>query len=141
MNEKLFRLGDLLQVGAWLCGKIFYTVAPVPVLFLWANLKGWYKSRAASQHTAAYKNLVAVFGDSKSEREIRAIVRRHLQYGEKNELTYLLPRLPGFENPARWPVEGLENLEAALAAGKGAILLSAHYGYARMIKPVLSMRG
>lgn len=141
MKEKLFRLSDLFWSFVWLCGKIFYTVAPMPMLFLWANLKGWYKSRTAPQRIAAYNNLVAVFGDTKSEREIRALVRRHFQYAEKNELTYLLPRLRGFANPARWPVEGLENLEAALAAGKGAILLSAHYGYARMIKPVLSMRG
>lgn len=141
MNEKLFRPGDLLLTLGWLCGKIFYALAPMPMLFLWANLKGWYKSRLAPQRTAAYNNLFAVFGDTKSEREIRAIVRRHFQYSEKNELSYLLPRLPGFSNPAHWPIEGLEHLEAALAPGKGVILLSAHYGYARLIKPILSMRG
>jgi KDO2-lipid IV(A) lauroyltransferase len=141
MNEKLFRPGDLLLAFVWLCGKIFYTLAPMPVLFLWANLKGWYKSRTSPQRTAAYNNLFAVFGDTKSEREIRTIVRRNFQYSQKNELTYLLPRLPGFSNPKRWPIEGLEHLEAALAPGKGAILLSAHYGYARLIKPILTMHG
>ncbi|MEK7728149.1 MAG: lysophospholipid acyltransferase family protein [candidate division KSB1 bacterium] len=141
MNEKWFRPSDLYWPVVWLCGKMFYAVAPVPLLFLWANLKGWYKSLTSPQRTAAYNNLFAVFGDVKSEREIRALVRRHFQYAEKNELTYLLPRLPVFARPERWPVEGLEHLEAALAAGKGAILLSAHYGYARMIKPILSMRG
>ena len=40
------RPGDLLVTFVWLCGKIFYTLAPMPVLFLWANLKGRFMSRA-----------------------------------------------------------------------------------------------
>lgn len=141
MNEKLFRPRDLFLTFVWLCGKIFYAIAPMRMLFLWANIKGWFKSRTAPQRITARNNLFEVFGDTKTEAEIRGIVRRHFQYSEKNELTYLLPRLRGFANPKLWPLEGLEYLQAALAPGKGAILLSAHFGYARLIKPVLCMNG
>jgi lauroyl/myristoyl acyltransferase len=38
-------------------------------------------------------------------------------------------------------IEGLRHLETALSGGLGAILASAHFGYARLIKPVLVAHG
>jgi lauroyl/myristoyl acyltransferase len=38
-------------------------------------------------------------------------------------------------------IEGLRHLETALTGGVGAILASAHFGYARLIKPVLGAHG
>ena len=141
MSDKLFKPSDLLWAIGWLCKKTFYTVAPLPLLFLIAGLKGRLKSYRSQARVLTYKNLAAVFGRMKSEKEIRAIVRRHFEYAEKNELTYFLPRLEPFAKPDCWPVEGLEFLDSALALGKGAILLSAHFGYARVIKPAISLRG
>lgn len=140
MNEKLFRPGDLLVTFVWLCGKIFYTLAPMPVLFLWANLKGRCMSRTTSQGLRARDNLFKIFGDAKSEKEVRAIVRRYFEFETKLETLLRALPLKGLGILSRCPVEGLHYLDAALAQGKGVILVSAHFGYARLVEYILQMK-
>jgi lauroyl/myristoyl acyltransferase len=80
------------------------------------------------------------FGNAKSKAELRRIARRHFQFIEAHELSSVWPRLPSFSG-ADIGVSGLGHLDAALARGNGAVLLSFHLGYARLIKHVLASRG
>jgi len=74
-------------------------------------------------------NLRAAFADEKSESELREIARgvfRHFTRGAL-EFFYLLSldrsRIEGMID-----IEGREHIDAALAQGRGCILLTAHYG-------------
>jgi len=46
-----------------------------------------------------------------------------------------------FSKALQIPVEGLHRLDSALAIGKGAILVSAHFGFYRLIKDILRSKG
>jgi len=77
----------------------------------------------------ALANLRFAFGPEKTERELRAIIRKmFLEFGmiahEWTRLKYIKKEdLPGLVE-----VEGLENLKAAKGNGKPVILLGAHFG-------------
>lgn len=140
-NKKLFRLSDLYWTAAWFCTRAFYTLAGLRTLFFCTKLRGRLKSFAAPARTPTYQNLMAVFGRFKTEKEVRAIVRRHFEYQEMVELEFLLPGLKRFSHPRFWPVDGLQHLDQALARGRGVILLSTHFGYSRSIRHFLRVRG
>lgn len=77
----------------------------------------------------ALKNLRAAYGHEKSEAEIRKIARevfRHFARGSV-EFFYFLS-LSREQIGAMIDVEGRENLDKALAEGKGCIVITAHYG-------------
>jgi KDO2-lipid IV(A) lauroyltransferase len=141
MNNKLFKPSDLYWMCKWLISKIYYSALPIPALMRLAKLKGLFKSFASKKRFVVKENIVSVFGDSKSEREIQALARRHFEYLEKVHTAFFLLRLRQNINPRNWPIEGLDHLDSALAQGKGVILVSAHFGYSRAIKPLLKMRG
>ena len=69
------------------------------------------------------------------------IERRFLEYRRRALLLgdWIRQGTPHAERVVR--IEGLEHLEQALLGGTGAILASAHFGHARLIKPVLSVHG
>jgi lauroyl/myristoyl acyltransferase len=71
----------------------------------------------------------------------RKIERRFLEYRRRRSLInrWLAQGMPHARRVVR--VEGLSHLEEALSAGAGAILASAHFGHARLIKPVLGVHG
>jgi lauroyl/myristoyl acyltransferase len=60
---------------------------------------------------------------------------------KRDYLSQILPLLPGFHDPRRWFVEGLEHLDVARARNRGAILTTAHLGYPRLIPPILHAHG
>jgi KDO2-lipid IV(A) lauroyltransferase len=134
-----FRLSDLFWALVWLAKKIAYTIAPVPLLFLWARMKGWVRSFISPDRREIKKNLTNVFGDEKSEKEIGRLARQHFVHLERLEFSKIWRKVQGYAFAKRCPIEGLENLHAALAEGKGAILLTAHYGYSRQIRHLLRL--
>ena len=75
------------------------------------------------------------------ELEVEKIARRNSQFIKRAYLSEILPLLPAFDDPRRWPVEGLEHLDHALARKRGAILATAHLGYPRLIAPILETHG
>ncbi len=141
MSNKLFKPSDLYWMGAWLISKISYSVLPIPALMRLAKLKGLFKAFTSKKRFVVRKNIVAVFGDSKTESEIQVIARRYFEFWELFESFFRLRTLKGFARPERWPVEGLQHLDSALAQGKGAIVVITHFGYQRLIKDFLRMRG
>jgi len=100
----------------------------------WAGWMGtavaWLAMRVVpSRRKVATRNLVRAFGRERSGAEIDRILQqcyRNLVLGYSDMLT--LFRNPSTELLGRTAVRGQEHLEKALAAGKGVIGISAHYG-------------
>jgi KDO2-lipid IV(A) lauroyltransferase len=76
----------------------------------------------------AIENLRLAFGQEKSEEEIREIAQNCFDnFGiEMVDLLYFIDRPEKMKENVR--IKGKENLDAALKAGNGAILISAHFG-------------
>lgn len=83
----------------------------------------------------------SVLGERLPATDFEAVAREQIEFARVYKLCERMPILPGFERPDRWPIKGREHLEAALAQGKGVILVSPHFGYDRMLKSVLDMHG
>ncbi len=141
MNNSWFKPSDLYWALAWFVAKLYFTMAPIPVLMRGAKLKGLFHALTSKKRELAKKNLISMWGDSWAEKQINAVVRRHFEYLETVKLIKHLPQSKGFANPACWPAEGLQYLEESLAQGKGTILVSAHFGYGRLIEDLLALRG
>ncbi|MDZ7359713.1 MAG: hypothetical protein ONB46_03150 [candidate division KSB1 bacterium] len=135
--QKTFKLSDLYWALIWTMTKISYLIVPIPLLFLFARAKGYVLSFISPKRAKVRESLASFFGETKSEKERRAIARRYFQYMERLNLSLLWPKIRGFAGAEKCEIEGLQNLQAALAAGKGAILLTSHFGYSRLIKPLL----
>jgi len=74
--------------------------------------------------------------------EVRQISRKNIAY--RKWMIHLVNAWPNWVNRlADWVVlEGEDHLRAALAGGKGALLLSGHaFGFAAFVAPVLTQRG
>ncbi|RMD96393.1 MAG: hypothetical protein D6814_11485, partial [Calditrichaeota bacterium] len=140
MKDRI-RASDLYWVTKWGLIRLFYFLTPVPFFLLYARLKGYYQSKFSEQRFLIQRCLKAVFEGQKSEKEIRTLMRKHLQFLRTVDLALILPKVRGFSSYKGWQIEGLEHLDAALAQGKGAILLTTHFGYTKLIRPVLQPRG
>lgn len=74
-------------------------------------------------------NLRLAFGASRSEAALQRLARRSLQNSCRTLVEFLkLPVLTPADLDRMVELEGTEHLDAALAHGRGAILLTAHYG-------------
>jgi len=141
MSKKLFTPGDLYWMVVWLVKKIYYSTLPIPALLRLARWKGRFRFYRSEEPFRVRKNLLAYYGDSTTEQEIQVMVRRYFEFVEEYELTFRLPKLKRFSRIQQWPLEGRHHLDAALARGKGAIVLITHFGYTRLIKYFLKMNG
>lgn len=94
------------------------------------NSLGWlFYHVSARYRNVALRNLRAAFGREKSESEIRRIAQnvfRHFARGSV-EFFYLLA-LDRDKIDSMIELEGQENIDNALDAGRGCIALTAHYG-------------
>lgn len=111
--------------------------AHVEIAFLRGRVQGLISN--APRHVR--QNLVAAFDGTAEPTTLEAIARQYFEFSKRLYLVRTLPVLPGFNNPARWHVTGREHLDAALAGHRGAILATAHFGYGRMIAPILRAHG
>lgn len=141
MRKHLFKFSDLYHAAGWLLTKASCSVLPIAILNRIATLKGRFNFSASEQRDTLKKNLMATLGDSHNENELEAIVRRHFEFISKFEMLLQTLSVKGFSKAERWPVEGMQHLEEALGRGKGVILASAHFGYARFIKYILESGG
>lgn len=89
----------------------------------------------------AESNLARAFPE-RPEEERRAILAEH--YREVGRVAWEYPRLPGLVGAADGEVvaevRGLEHLESAAARGRGAILLTGHYGNFELLGAWLGKR-
>ncbi|MDD4980209.1 MAG: lysophospholipid acyltransferase family protein [Candidatus Omnitrophica bacterium] len=96
---------------------------------------------AAKQRKIALESLTIAFEKEKSREEIEQIARDCFVFMAKAglELLFFMDRLELIKK--RVGIAGRENLETALAKGKGAILVSAHFGSFPLLLAKLSLEG
>jgi len=84
---------------------------------------------SAAQRRNALDNYAAALGRDRDDPEVRRVARRAFQnYGRMLMDFLLLDRLSREEVLAKMTVEGREHLDAALAIGRGVILVLPHMG-------------
>jgi KDO2-lipid IV(A) lauroyltransferase len=132
---------DVARVPVWVGAKALYASAPVPWLFRLATFRGTVDSLVSPRRKQVIAALECNLGGERSPREIRTIARRFFQYRRRAAMALLWPQIRGFAGAEQITVDGLEHLDAALARGQGAILVTAHFGYGHLIKPILRSRG
>lgn len=139
--SKLAEAKDLYYVPSWTLRKALHALAPISFLFRVERVKAtlaWSSSGKQAQLSARFQRF---FGETKTETEIEQIARRHFVYMRVREFANLWPQIRGFTGNERCRIDGLEHVDAALAGGRGAILATMHFGYGRLIKPLLEARG
>jgi Kdo2-lipid IVA lauroyltransferase/acyltransferase len=138
---KLAEATDLYRIPLWIAEKVLYAVVPVPLLFRLFEAKGTAKWLVSKKRGQILSRMERFFGDTRSKEELRRIARRRLEFTARRDLTRRWPHIQGFARRETCEVEGLEHLDTALAAGRGAILTTMHFGYAGLMKPLLESRG
>jgi KDO2-lipid IV(A) lauroyltransferase len=90
----------------------------------------------------AMANLRSVFGGTKNEKEMERIALEAYRNVGRTFLEYLRFRsMKREEIEAMVEIEGIEHLDAALAGGRGAVLVTAHYGSWELFGIALAHRG
>lgn len=140
MSRKKFQPSDLAQAFAWLMQKISYTLLPMPLLFWQARMRGRWHAWTSPERAEIERNIVSVLGDFKSAHEVKLVARRFFEHEERQALSRIWHKLHGFAGLDRCKIEGLSYLDEALRAGKGVILLTAHFGYSRLLKYALRLK-
>ncbi len=113
----------------FLIARIAHRLTPAQAYRL-AHLLGWLMPRLAKrQYRQVLADVSQVFGSERSPEDILQLVQQIFYHQGESVLEFF--RLPHFtaEEIRGWaPLEGTEYLDAALALGHGAILLTAHLG-------------
>jgi Kdo2-lipid IVA lauroyltransferase/acyltransferase len=139
--SKLFELADFYRIPLWVLAKPVYAFAPISLHFRIAALKGTVAWLCSPLRRQTLEALERHLGETKSRRELRLIARRHFQFRSTGRLTRLWPQIRDFAGAESIEIEGFHHLAEATAAGTGTIIVTAHFGYARLIKPILRSRG
>lgn len=140
-GDTLIELRDLYRIPLWTLMKPVYRYVPISLLFRLVTVRGSLDWLFSSSRKGLLRTLERHLGDAATERELRLIARRYHQFRRRGQLARLWPQIRDFAGSSSIEVEGLHHLDQALERGSGAVLVTAHYGYARMIKPILSSRG
>lgn len=90
----------------------------------------------------AYVNLKAAFGNQKSPRELIRINKNAFQNLGRNLIeVFLFPRIDKRYIDKYVQIEGMEEIDKALTAGKGVIFLTAHFGNWELSSLVAAIKG
>jgi lauroyl/myristoyl acyltransferase len=122
-------LARLELVVFWLVVAPLAALLPARLAYWVACRRGDWSLRHWPEGAVIVKrNLLQVFGDTLSPAEAERLAREYSRAASCEVIDIM--RLRNGTRPLRRLVEvrGREHLEAAMAAGKGAILCSAHYG-------------
>jgi lauroyl/myristoyl acyltransferase len=132
---------DIYRIPALLATKVLYTVPPASLLLRLATLRGALDSVQLRHRRAQVIASLRRHLSEEDQRQLRSITRRYFEFRARGRLARIWPMIRGFAGAEQIEVDGLAHLDEALAAGRGAILVSAHFGHGRLIKPVLRMHG
>ena len=107
---------------------LLYPLMPMRWMYPFVRLEARLMHRFNRKERPIIRNNMAVtFGDTKSEGEIDELTRQFFEYKQlRTLLLYLFPKLNPGQKKRLFPIEGLENLDRALAQDKGAIICGAH---------------
>lgn len=115
---------------------------PAPCIYGFAEKLGSFGYLVAKrQRDIALETLSIAFGEHKSRREMEEIARSCFIFVAKSgvELLFLMDRPALLKE--RVSIEGRQHLDNALSRGKGAILVSAHFGNFPLMLAYLSLSG
>lgn len=136
-QPKKFEWQDLLRLPVWVISKPLYAVAPPSFFFRVATLRGSLEALTARDRARLRLEVERHLTPDGASR----VVRRYLQFRLRARFTSVWPQLRDFDGAGDIEVAGLEHLNSALEARKGVILVSAHFGHSRLIKPILRTHG
>lgn len=139
--SNLVELKDFGRVPLWLVEKPLYAVLPMWVFLRIASARGTFDSMIFGRRQRVLENLERHLGTERNHDELRLIARQYLQFRWRVRLARLWPQVRQFAGAEEIPIEGLKHLDRAVDRGMGVILASAHYGHARLIKPILRAHG
>lgn len=140
-KEPLVELRDLYRLPLWVMTKAMYAYAPASLFFWMANIRGSADWLCRPLRREIAGKLERHLGEERDDPELRLIARRYMQFRWRSRFAMLWPQIGGFAGAEAIAADGLDHLDRALERGKGVILLSAHYGHSRLIKPILRSRG
>ncbi len=128
-------------LGLVLCSLIIKAIPGRLIYGFAKNLAALGHLLAVKQRKIALDSLRIAFGSSKSDREIEQIAKDCFIHMAKSgvELIFLTARPALLEK--RMKLVGQQHLDQALARGKGAILVSAHFGNFPLLLARLSCAG
>ena len=131
---------DPILIPLWLAKWFTFKFLPTQALLSMARSWGSLHYRFKHKRKQVRKQLQAYYGQSKTPDEIEEISKRHFQYFQELKIARIWPQRRDF-NTAKFDVEGRDYLDDALDQGHGAILLTIHFGYGRLIKHLLGRSG
>jgi len=133
------RLGNAIVL--WM-GRRLQNIPPGPGHRLGAALGTAMRLLSPRHHQIVLTNLRLAFGAEKTEAELRAIAAACYRHLGKCLMEFIrLPAMTPEQIRCVTHLHGREHLDAALAAGKGAILLTGHLGNWEMVGARLAADG
>ncbi len=138
----VFMVKDLGGLALYYPGQKVVSRAPRGVLHPISQLGGALMRGVSAHEDELNEELRLLFGDLPLPAPAAQIVRdsyREAMFNEVEALRY--PDLNPATIDSTCRIEGREHLDAALAKGKGAIILIGHFGANQMIMPALGHKG
>jgi KDO2-lipid IV(A) lauroyltransferase len=135
------RPGDLLLIGSAAFSHLYYRYLPLPLLYGLAALTGITSWLGDANTRRKVGEALQTSLPRLTAAERREVIRKHSLYKRKLRLSYRLLLASRDRAATRWSIDGLEHLEAALALGKGVVLVTTHFGYGRLAPLILEQRG
>jgi len=133
---------DSIYLVALFFVKVLRLLPRSAALSVMRRLGGWVFHLARKEREKTVRHLTWAFGKEKRPEEIMALARsvfRH--FGAAVADAVRVPLLSPDQLTRLVRVQGEEHLSAALAAGRGAIILTAHFGNWELLASWISRRG
>ena len=118
-----------------------YTRTPASKKMRQLREKGRRDPRYMALKEQVVSNMRAVLGDIYDSGRLEALALQHVQFQAVLDEAFYLAKYRGFAREACWQFKGLSYLDEALRAGRGAIIITAHFGYVKLLKPALLCKG
>jgi KDO2-lipid IV(A) lauroyltransferase len=132
-----------IEYGAVLALIFALNILPYRVALLFGDVIGFLAfSIFRIRRTVTLDNLRKSFGDKYSESEYRKIAARSYRYIARGFIEYgLFPKLSRKDLSKFLSVEGEDNFRSIKDSGKGAVLVTGHFGSWELMGAYLSRRG
>ena len=128
--------------GAWRIGrKTAFSLPSIKLHIDIAHLRGRTHTLIRGTPKHVRSNLQTAFGAEFDSKQIERIARDYSAFTKRLYLERVIPMLPRFSAAFPGRITGLHHLDEALAAKRGAMIVTAHFGYSRLIVPLLKAKG